>query len=129
MKKVLWIFTAFLLAACGEDVDTPVDIDGVYKADAMDLEITMQVKNEKCASFAVSIKGDNWHTWSDVTTIGNYPNYVYTVSDMKVKAHYKEDRIDATMDGVLHTEYIDGPNIISQQATSLNNVPIVFYKQ
>ena len=128
MKKGLWIIAALLLAACSEDVDTPANIDGLYKADALDLEITMQVKNEKCASFAVSIKGDNWHTWHDATTTGKYPNYVYTVSDMKVKARYKEDGIDATLDGTLHTENTDGPNI-SQQFTTFDNTQIVFHKQ
>lgn len=105
MKKIaLLILAAVALCSCSKDETTVVPADGQYIADAMDLVVCMVLENEKCTYFAPFICGEVVSSWNNVSTSGNYPNYVYRVDDLTITANFESPTaFTATLVGSLNT--------------------------
>lgn len=63
--------------------------DGQYIADAMDLVVCVVLEKGKCTYFAPFIYGKVVGSWNNVSTSGEYPNYVYRVEDLTITADFE----------------------------------------
>ena len=90
MKKIaLLILAVFALCSCSKDETTATPADGQYIADAMDLVACVVLENGKCTYFAPFICGKAVSSWDNVSTYGDYPNYVYRVEDLTITANFE----------------------------------------
>lgn len=105
MKKIaLLTLVAVALCSCSKDETTAAPTDGQYIADAMDLVVCMVLENGKCTYFAPFICGEAVSSWNDISTSGDYPNYVYRVEDLTITANFESPTaFAATLDGSLNT--------------------------
>lgn len=105
MKKIaLLILAAVALCSCSKDETTAAPADGQYIADAMDLVVCMVLENGKCTYFASFIYGKVVGSWNNVSTSGEYPNYVYRVDNLTITANFESPTaFTATLVGSLNT--------------------------
>lgn len=105
MKRILFFILAIAaLCSCSKDETTVTPADGQYIADAMDLVVCMVLENGKCTYFAPFICGEVVSSWNNVSTSGNYPNYMYRVEDLTITANFESTTaFTATLDGSLNT--------------------------
>lgn len=112
MKKLLFVMlAAFIFVSCSKDENDLAPNDGQYIARSGDMVVCMQLKGGRCSYFAPYIKGRIFHSWTNVTTSGSYPAYIYSIKGFTVQARYSGlDAFTATLSGVLHTEESDALN-------------------
>ena len=79
MKKLLFVMlAAFVFVSCSKDESDLAPNDGQYIARSGDMVVCMQLKGGRCSYFAPYIKGRIFHSWTNVTTSGSYPAYIYS---------------------------------------------------
>lgn len=104
MKRIvllIWAVLAFTGCSTDETV-TNQPTDGQYIADTMDLVACMVIENGKCTYFALFIRNTVVGSWNDVSTSGEYPNYVYRVEDLTITANFESPTsFTAILDGGL----------------------------
>lgn len=105
MKRILFFILAIAaLCSCSKDETTVTPADGQYIADAMDLVVCMVLENGKCTYFAPFICGEVVSSWNNVSTSGEYPNYVYSVEDLTITADFESPTaFTAILNGGLNT--------------------------
>lgn len=105
MKNIVFTLLASLLfVSCSKDETNVKPADGQYIVDSMDLVICMFLKNGECAYFAPFLCGKVVSNWRDVSTSGDYPNYVYRIGDLTITANFESPTVfSAVLDGVLNT--------------------------
>lgn len=89
MKKLLFVMlAAFIFVSCSKDENDLAPNDGQYIARSGDMVVCMQLKGGRCSYFAPYIKGRIFHSWTNVTTSGSYPAYIYSIKGFTVQARY-----------------------------------------
>ena len=128
IKHLFLLVCICLAVACTPD-EQLVDIDGHYRAQSLDLAAKMLIEDGRCIRFDAAIKGDAAGTWTQISTSGNYPDYTYTIGNLRIHAHFDEiNSITARLDGVLRTEHADSPNM-NELSLTFHNVLLKFNKQ
>lgn len=91
MKKIaLLILTVVALYSCSKDENIVKPVDGQYIAGEFDDLYCIVLDNGKCIDFALFHSGKKVvNLWDNVSSSGYFPNYVYQVEDLTIKAKFE----------------------------------------
>lgn len=130
MKKIaLFILAVVALCSCSKDETvTNQPTDGQYIAETTDMVLCMVIENEKCTYFASFIQNVVVDSWNNVSTSGEYPNYVYRIEDLTITANFESSTaFAATLNGYMGNAGFSPDNFIAGGTQAVfENVPVYF---